>query len=110
MDYNALQQKAFVVLSDSGTLSEESAILNFPAVLIRNSTERPEAIDNGSVIVGGIETSTILNAINVVKATFSKDEPYKLPLNYQDHNVSQKVIRVIQSYTSIINEFVWRKQ
>ncbi len=108
-DYNALQMNSFVVLSDSGTLSEESAILNFPAVLIRNSTERPEAIDKGSIVMGGIDAVSILNAVEVVRQTFSTTTPYALPEDYQDNNVSIKIIRIIQSYTPIINEFTWRK-
>jgi UDP-N-acetylglucosamine 2-epimerase len=109
LDYNALQSNAYAVLSDSGTLSEESAILNFPAVLIRTSTERPEAIDKGSIVLGGITPETILPAISVAKMDSHEQRNYTLPNDYIDHNVSTKVIRIIQGYTSIINDTIWRK-
>lgn len=109
-DYNALQRNAFVVISDSGTLCEESAILSFPGVLIRTSTERPEAIDKGTVVIAGISQSSMLPAIQLLKKTFDySHQKYSLPLDYQDDNVSQKVVRIIQSYTAIINQYVWRK-
>lgn len=105
-DYNQLQKNAFCVLSDSGTLSEESAILKFPAVLIRTSTERPEAIEKGSVVLGGISTETILSGINLAT---SRPLQANLPSDYIDTNISQKVVQIIQGYTQIINQNIWRK-
>jgi UDP-N-acetylglucosamine 2-epimerase (non-hydrolysing) len=109
IDYNALQMNAYVVLSDSGTLSEESAILNFPGVLIRTSTERPEAIDQGTMIVAGIEKEALLQSIYLVRQLFDKGGAYALPKDYRDHHVSEKVVRIIQSYTSLVNQYVWLK-
>ena len=108
-DYVNLQQNAFCVLSDSGTISEESAMMGFRAVSIRTSTERPEAIDAGSIILGGISTNDIINSIELCINTFDKHKPV-LPVEYQINDVSNRVIRVIQSYTSIINHVIWNKQ
>lgn len=106
-DYNKLQQNAFCVLSDSGTLSEESSILNFPAVLIRTSTERPEVLDKGSMVIGGITSNEILQAIELATELYSGD--HVKPLDYQDRNVSLKVVKIIESYTKIINKNIWKK-
>lgn len=108
-DYNHLQMNAFCVLSDSGTLSEESAILRFPGILLRTSTERPEAIDKASVLIGGITTEDIEQAIELSRDLRSNDEWFDLPGDYQDKDVSIKVVKTIQSYTKIINTFTWRK-
>lgn len=110
IDYNKLQISAFCVLSDSGTLSEESAILGFPGVLIRTSTERPEVLDKGTVIIGGIRSTDIEQAIELARAMRENDEPIVLAPDYVDANVSVKVVKVIQSYTKIINESVWGKR
>lgn len=107
-DYNKLQTEAFCVLSDSGTLSEESAMLNFPGVLIRNSTERPEALDSGSVVIGGIKTVDIIRSIQLALAL--KDEKIALNKDYLSYNVSSKVVKIIQSYTSIVNMTTWLKR
>jgi UDP-N-acetylglucosamine 2-epimerase (non-hydrolysing) len=107
-DYVKLQKKSFIVLSDSGTISEESAMMGFPAVSIRTSTERPEAVDAGTIIVGGIATEDILNAIHISKGLF--DENTKLPFEYEIHNTSSRVIKAIQSYTSIVNDVIWNKK
>ena len=109
IDYNALQKNAYVVISDSGTLSEETAILNFPGVLLRTSTERPEAIDNGSMIVAGIEKNELLQSISLVRKWFDESHVYSLPKDYQSINVSEKVVRIIQSYTKLINQYIWFK-
>ena len=106
-DYNKLQRNAYCVISDSGTLSEESAILKFPGVLIRTSTERPEALDAGSVIIGGITTETVEQAIDMSAAMFENHEPMGYPRDYQDENVSIKVVKLIQSYTDIVRRTVW---
>ena len=107
-DYINLQKNAFCVLSDSGTISEESAMMKFPAVSIRTSTERPEAIDAGSIVLGGITKNEILNAIDITMQT-NNFKNIKLPLEYEIPNVSSKVIRIIQSYTSIVNKVIWNK-
>ncbi|MBQ6221799.1 MAG: UDP-N-acetylglucosamine 2-epimerase (non-hydrolyzing) [Solobacterium sp.] len=106
-DYNKLQQNSYCVLSDSGTLSEESAILGFYGILIRTSTERPEALDAGSVILGGITTKTIEQAIELSVSLRENNEPIKLPNDYSDENVSVKVVKLIQSYTDIVKRTVW---
>ena len=107
-DYVNLQKNAFCVLSDSGTISEESAMMEFPAVSIRTSTERPEAIDAGSIVLGGINSRDILNSIEISINTF--DAPnLTLPNEYKVNDVSQRVIKVIQSYTSIVNRVIWDK-
>jgi len=111
IDYNKLQQNAFCVLSDSGTLSEESAILNFPAVLIRTSTERPEVLDKGSIIIGGIKSKEVIQSIYSAVEMFKvMDNKNILPLDYQDTNISMKVVKIIQSYTKIVNRNIWNKQ
>lgn len=108
-NYCRLQTDAFCVLSDSGTLAEESAILGFPAVSIRTSTERPEAIDNGTMILGGIEKESVIQAIELCVLMHENKEFGSLSESYMDENVSVKVVKIIQSYTGIINKFVWRK-
>lgn len=108
LDYITLQKNAYCVLSDSGTVPEESAILNFPGISLRNSTERPEALDAGSIILGNINERDILNTIEIVVA--SHVDGRENPVNdYQDTNVSLKVVNIIQSYYNIINERTWKK-
>lgn len=107
-DYIFLQQNALCVLSDSGTISEEAAMLNFSAISIRTSTERPEAIDFGTIILGGITENNIINGIQVCLSTKS-GSPISIPLEYMVENTSTRVIRVIQSYTSVINKVIWNK-
>lgn len=109
LDYNKLQKNAFCVLSDSGTLSEESAMLGFAGVLLRTSTERPEVLDKGTVVVGGIKEVDIEQAIELAKTMQDNKEQTLLALDYKDANVSVKVVKIIQSYTKIINQVVWRK-
>lgn len=108
-DYNALQKNAYCVLSDSGTLSEESAILSFPGVLIRTSTERPEVLDKGSIVISGLNKETIENSINIASNSLKYEEITNSPVDYQDQNVSIKVVKIIQSYTSIVNKVIWGK-
>ncbi len=113
-DYNNLQLNAFCVVSDSGTLPEESAYfaskgMPIPAVCIRTSTERPEAMDKGVFILAGITTEQVLQAVDVaVSMNESGDLALDVP-NYIDENVSSKVVKIIQSYTGVINKMVWRK-
>ncbi len=109
MAYNKLQQNAFCVLSDSGTLSEESALLGFAGVLIRTSTERPEVLDKGTVVIGGITGPEIEQATALAVAMHAANEPTVLPADYSDNNVSVKVVKLIQSYTGIVNRTVWLK-
>ena len=110
LDYNKLQKNAFCVLSDSGTLSEESAMLNFPGVLLRDSTERPEVLDKGTVIIGGITGKDLEQAIELSRAMWENKEQTVLADDYTDTNVSVKVVKIIQSYVKIINKYVWNKQ
>ena len=108
-DYNQLQMHSLLVLSDSGTLSEESAMLGFCGVLIRTSTERPEVLDKGTVVVGGITARSIAQAAALAIAMQAAGEPRAMPADYADTNVSVKVIKLIQSYTPIVNQTVWLK-
>lgn len=109
-DYNHLQMNAYCVVSDSGTLPEESSYFrSFPAVCIRTSTERPEAIDKGNFIIGSISEESVLQAVETaVKMQDNHDLGVQVP-DYTDENVSTKVVKIIQSYTSIVDRMVWRK-
>jgi UDP-N-acetylglucosamine 2-epimerase len=109
-DYNNLQVNAFCVVSDSGTLPEESAYFkSFPAVCVRTSTERPEALDKGSFVIAGITTKQVLQSVETaVQMQNNGDLGLDVP-NYVDENVSTKVVKIIQSYTGIVDKMVWRK-
>ena len=113
-DYNCLQMNAFAVVSDSGTLPEESSFYisigkPFAAVCIRTSTERPEALDKGCFVLAGIDTNSLLQAVNL-SIEMKKNAEYGIPVpDYTDENVSDKVVRLIQSYTGVVNKMVWRK-
>ena len=113
-DYNCLQMNAFAVVSDSGTLPEESSFFTsvghpFPAVCIRTSTERPEALDKGCFILAGIDKKSLLQAVDTaVEMVKNDDNGIPVP-NYIDENVSTKVVKLIQSYTGVVNKMVWRK-
>lgn len=109
LDYNKLQMNAGCVLSDSGTLSEESAMLGFPAVLIRTSTERPEVLDAGTIVIGGTREHDIRQALDMAVAMHGSAEKAVIPQDYNDENVSIKVVRIIQSYTDIVNKTVWKR-
>ena len=114
-DYNCLQMNAFAVVSDSGTLPEESSFFtsvghSFPAVCIRTSTERPEALDKGCFILAGINEHDLLQAVDVaVEMVKNNDNGIPVP-NYTDENVSTKIVKLIQSYTGVVNKMVWRKE
>lgn len=110
LDYNKLQLNSYCVLSDSGTLSEESAMLGFPGVLIRTSTERPEVLDKGSVVIGGIHGDDVQQAMELAVSMHSAGEPYVMAEDYADTNVSVKVVKLIQSYAKIVNQTVWLKR
>ena len=113
-DYNCLQHNAFAVVSDSGTLPEESSFFTsigkpFPAVCIRTSTERPEALDKGCFVLSGIDTTGLLQAVDLaVEMVRNGDNGVPVP-DYIDENVSDKVVKIIQSYTGVVNKMVWRK-
>lgn len=113
-DYNCLQMNAFAVVSDSGTLPEESSFFTsvghpFPAVCIRTSTERPEAMDKGCFILAGIDERSLLQAVDTaVEMNINGDNGIPVP-NYMDENVSTKVVKLVQSYTGVVNKIVWRK-
>ena len=113
-DYNKLQMEAFAVVSDSGTLPEESSFFNsighpFPAICIRTSTERPEALDKGNFILAGITTAQVLQEVDTaVEMVKNGDNGLDVP-NYVDENVSTKVVKLIQSYVGVVNKMVWRK-
>lgn len=114
-DYNCLQMNAFAVVSDSGTLPEESSFFTsinrpFPAVCIRTSTERPEALDKACFVLAGIDEKSLLQAVDIaVKA--NKEGDYGIPVpDYTDQNVSTKVVKLIQSYTGVVDKMVWRKE
>ncbi len=113
-DYNCLQMNAFCVVSDSGTLPEESSFFTsvghpFPAVCIRTSTERPEALDKGCFVLAGIDTDSLLQGVRTAVA-LEEDGCHGLPVpDYVDENVSEKVVKLIQSYTGVVDRMVWRK-
>lgn len=109
-DYNKLQQNAFCVVSDSGTLPEESAFFDFPAISVRTSTERPEAMDKGVFIIGSISSDSVLQAVNIA-VEMRKNGNYACDVPaYVDDNISTKVVKLIQSYTGVVNKMIWRKQ
>lgn len=108
-DYNKLQQNAFCVVSDSGTIPEEGSYFNFPAVSIRTSTERPEAMDKGVFVIGSISRDYVLQAVDLAVSMHANgDDGLPVPA-YVDENVSTKVVKIIQSYVGIVNKMVWRK-
>ena len=113
-DYNHLQMNAFAVVSDSGTLPEESSFFTsqgypFPAVCIRTSTERPEALDKACFVLAGIDEKSLLQAIDTA-VQMNQDGDYGIPVpDYVEENVSTKVVKIIQSYTGVVNKMVWRK-
>lgn len=108
-DYNHLQKHSFCVVSDSGTIAEEASYFKFPAVSVRTSTERPEALDKGNMVIGSITTEQVLQAVNMaVDMKLDNDIGEDVP-SYKDESISMKVIKLIQSYTGIVNKMVWRK-
>lgn len=112
-DYNHLQMNAFAVISDSGTLPEESSFFTsvghpFPAVCIRTSTERPEALDKGCFVLAGIADDGVLQAVETAVA-MNENGDYGIPVPYYTEDVSTKVVKIIQSYTGVVNKMVWRK-
>ena len=114
-DYNHLQMNAFAVISDSGTLPEESSFFTsigrpFPAVCIRTSTERPEALDKACFVLAGIDEKSLLQAVTTA-VEMNENGDYGIPVpDYVEENVSTKVVKIIQSYTNVVNRMVWRKE
>ena len=109
-DYNKLQQNAFCVVSDSGTLPEESAYFKFPAVSVRTSTERPEAMEEGVFVLGSISTEQVLQAVDLATSMYENKDVSSNVDAYEDKNVSTKVVKIIQSYTGVVNRMIWRKK
>jgi len=113
-DYNNLQMNAFAVVSDSGTLPEESSFFTsigrpFPAICIRTSTERPEALDKACFVLAGIDEDNLLNAVTLA-VSMNENGDYGIPVpDYIEENVSTKVVKIIQSYTGVVDKMVWRK-
>ncbi|MFY9462534.1 MAG: UDP-N-acetylglucosamine 2-epimerase (non-hydrolyzing), partial [Candidatus Sungiibacteriota bacterium] len=103
-DYVNLQKNAFCVLSDSGTIPEEASILGFPAIQVRNSSERPEALDEGTLILSGLDKDVVLQSIEIVTEQFAKGEKFNVPRNYRDINVSSKILRLIVGLAKIVNK------
>ena len=110
LDYVKLQMHAFCVISDSGTITEESSILNFPAVMIRQAHERPEGMDEGTLVMCGLKPERVIESIHVVTSSFSESTHlFKIVGDYDTENVSKKVLRIILSYTDYVNRTVWFK-
>jgi UDP-N-acetylglucosamine 2-epimerase (non-hydrolysing) len=110
LDYVKLQMRARCVVSDSGTITEESSILSFPAVTIRQAHERPEGMDEGTLIMCGLKAESVLEAIAVAAAHYADmTRPFNIVADYDTENVSQKVLRIIMSYTDYVNRNVWKK-
>ena len=110
MEYIKLQQNAFCVISDSGTITEESSILHFPAITVRQAHERPEGMDEGTLIMTGLDSECILNSIDVVTSQYAETSEaiHSIP-DYAADNVSKKIVRIILSYTGYVNRTVWHK-
>lgn len=108
-DYNKMQKEAICVISDSGTITEESSILKFPAIMIRQAHERPEGMDVGAVIMSGLTPERVIDSINIAISQFNEFPPYDVE-DYKSDRVSDQVVKVIQSYTDYINRVVWRKR
>lgn len=108
-DYNHLQQNSFCVVSDSGTIAEEASYFKFPAVSVRTSTERPEALDKGNMVIGSITTEQVLQAVDMAVEMNAQGDIGENVQGYSCENVSMKVIKLIQSYTGLVNKMVWRK-
>lgn len=110
IEYINLQKNAACVISDSGTITEESSILSFPSITIRETHERPEGMDEGTLIMSSIEADNLLNNVKVAMKHYDNLRPFKLVEDYNSQNVSKKVVRVILSYTEYVNKYIWRKK
>jgi UDP-N-acetylglucosamine 2-epimerase (non-hydrolysing) len=109
LDYVALEKSAFCTLSDSGTIAEEASLLGFPAITVREAHERPEGMDEGAVIMSGLEPTRILQAVEMTCDQFKKLGPCRIPMDYNVDQVSWKVAKIILSYTDYVNRRVWQK-
>ena len=109
MEYLSLQKSSLLVISDSGSITEESAILKFPAISLRNDIERQEGMDEAIVVMSDLETNNVINSIDILLKTQSHNFPSNLK-DYSSQNVSDKVVRIITSYISFINRRVWMKK
>lgn len=110
IEYIKLQQNAYCVISDSGTITEESSILNFPAITIRETHERPEGMDRGTLIMSGLDKDSILSAIDIVVSQYNNNNNIIQPIpDYSEDNVSQKMVRIIQSYVGYVNRNTWKR-
>jgi UDP-N-acetylglucosamine 2-epimerase len=108
-DYIKLQMNAFCVLSDSGTITEESSILSFPAIMIREAHERPEGMDEGALIMSGLKSNDVLNGVNVITQMFANSKKPHIIQDYNLENVSMKVVNIIHSYVGYVNRTIWKK-
>jgi UDP-N-acetylglucosamine 2-epimerase (non-hydrolysing) len=108
-DYVRLQQDSFCTISDSGTITEEAAIVGFPAITARDTHERPEGMDTGVLVMTGIDTDSMIDGINISRKHFENQSSRNVPLSYQDLDVSWRVVKLIQSYTGYVNRKTWHK-
>ena len=108
-DYVRLQQDAYCTISDSGTITEESAIVGFPAITARNTHERPEGMDSGVLVMTGIDSNSMIDGINIARKHFDNQELRNIPQSYQQLDVSWRVAKIIQSYTGYVNRKTWHK-
>ena len=108
-DYVRLQQDSFCTISDSGTITEESAIVGFPAITARDTHERPEGMDTGVLVMTGIDGKNVINGINIARKHFENRSSHNIPLSYQDLDVSWRIVKLIQSYTGYVNRKTWHK-
>ena len=110
LDYIQLQMQAFCVLSDSGTITEEASLLNLPAITIRNAHERPEGMDAGVLVMSGLKSISVLDAVRVVTTQFAESTTPILPVaDYQNSHVSKQIVRIVLSYVDYINRVIWSK-
>ena len=109
LDYVFLQKNAFCVLSDSGTITEESSILNFPAIMLRDAHERPEGMDEGTLIMSGMNKDNVVNAINIARSFDYKNRTFRIVEDYKSLNFSKKIIKIVHSYIDFVNRTVWFK-
>ena len=108
-DYVRLQQDAYCTISDSGTITEESAIVGFPAITARNTHERPEGMDSGVLVMTGIDSASMIDGIDIARKHFDNQELRNIPQSYQQLDVSWRVAKIIQSYTGYVNRKTWHK-
>ena len=109
LDYIKLQENSYCVLSDSGSITEESSILNFPALNLKEANERPEGFEESSVMMVGLKNKRILNALNILKDQRGFERDLNIVREYDVENVSKKIVRIIESYTDYVNREVWKK-